>query len=148
MTTLNFVWTTSRGRETYGYNICSLWVDGCRVARCNGGGYDMKGTSLGIWIGHAYADRLLKLTAADMPAQSHWQRAEKPRQICTNVACVVDNVKEGDDDSIYAPCEADVCPHCGGELRIDHRDGKRIEDGRYFYEPHVSTTQIMIQAKR
>ena len=47
---LEFRWSVSRGYETYGYNICSLWVDGRKVASCNGGGYDMKGTSLGNWL--------------------------------------------------------------------------------------------------
>lgn len=47
---LEFRWTVSRGRDTYGYNICSLYVDGKKFSSCNGGGYDMKGTSLGAWI--------------------------------------------------------------------------------------------------
>jgi hypothetical protein len=46
--------TTSKGRDTYGYNICTIRVHGSRygtsqplaVGRCNGGGYDMVGTSL------------------------------------------------------------------------------------------------------
>ena len=58
---LKFKWTVSRGRDTYGYNICSLFVDGVKVAACNGGGYDMQGTSLGTWLAGAYKDRLLKL---------------------------------------------------------------------------------------
>jgi len=48
--TLIFKWTVSRRRDTYGYNICSLYIDGEKVASCNGGGYDMKGTVLGIWM--------------------------------------------------------------------------------------------------
>ena len=48
--TLIFKWTVSRGRDTYGYNICSLFVDGEKEASCNGGGYDMKGTVLGVWM--------------------------------------------------------------------------------------------------
>lgn len=38
---LSFRWSVSR---------CSLWVDGCKVSSCNGGGYDMKGTAAGNWI--------------------------------------------------------------------------------------------------
>jgi hypothetical protein len=59
--TLEFKWSVSRGRDTYGYNICSLIVDGVRVARCSGGGYDMKGTILGDYIAIAFKDELLKL---------------------------------------------------------------------------------------
>lgn len=58
---LEFKWSTSRGRETYGYAICSLYAHGTRVASCNGGNYDMKGTSLGHWIAKAFRDRLLRL---------------------------------------------------------------------------------------
>lgn len=41
-TTLKFKWTISRARETLGYNVVTLYVNGSKVARCNGGGYDMK----------------------------------------------------------------------------------------------------------
>ena len=57
--TLEFRWTVSRGRDTYGYNICSLWIDGVKVASCNGGGYDMQGTVLGEWL-HRYFPYKLK----------------------------------------------------------------------------------------
>lgn len=59
---LEFKWTVSRGRDTYGYNICTLYVNGNRAARCNGGGYDMEGTVLGNWIAATFPDDLRKLT--------------------------------------------------------------------------------------
>jgi hypothetical protein len=58
---LEFKWTTSRGRDTYGYNICSLYVNGYKVSSCNGGGYDMKGTALGNYIAKAFPDKLMQL---------------------------------------------------------------------------------------
>lgn len=58
---LEFRWTVSKARDTYGYNICSLYVDGTKVASCNGGGYDMEGTSLGNWVEKAFKDKLMKL---------------------------------------------------------------------------------------
>jgi hypothetical protein len=58
---LQFKWTESRARDTYGYNICTLYVDGVKRGCCNGGGYDMQGTSLGHWIQREFRDRLLKL---------------------------------------------------------------------------------------
>jgi len=61
--TLVFKWTVSRGQDTYGYNICSLWIDGKKVASCNGGGYDMQGTCFGDYIANNYQDRLQKLNA-------------------------------------------------------------------------------------
>ena len=59
--TLFFKWTVSRGRDTYGYNVCTLYVDGDKISRCNGGGYDMEGTCLGDYIAVAFKDKLLKL---------------------------------------------------------------------------------------
>jgi len=125
---LEFRWTVSRARDTAGYNICTLYVDGSRVARCNGGGYDMKGTVLGDFIAKHYADRLRSLKPEDMPEQSHWKAADKPRAICINRDC--QHCGEGVIDSAehYAPC-----PHCGQDTRPDAHDGKRIDDGRYFY---------------
>ena len=48
--TLEFIWTVSRGRETYGYNICSLYSNGVKVSSCNGGGYDMQGVCLANYL--------------------------------------------------------------------------------------------------
>jgi len=59
--TLVFKWSISRARDTYGYNICSLWVDRIKVTSCNGGGYDMQGTVLGNWISGAFETELLTL---------------------------------------------------------------------------------------
>jgi hypothetical protein len=56
---LHFKWTISRGRDTDGYNICSLLVDGNKVASCMGGGYDMQGTALGNWLQDAFQLELL-----------------------------------------------------------------------------------------
>lgn len=58
---LSFKWTTSRGRDTYGYNICSLYVDGSKVSSCNGGGYDMQGTALAIYLVREYQDKLMAI---------------------------------------------------------------------------------------
>lgn len=149
MVTLAFKWSTSRGRDSYGYTICTLLADGCRVARCNGGGYDMKGTCLGSYIAAAYADRLLSLRPEDMPEQSHWERAEFPRQLCTRDGCLTEVISRWieshpDDDAekmpeslIYFPCVFTCCPHCGAELEPKNgwanSDGRRVDDGRYFY---------------
>lgn len=62
MRTLEFRWTISRGQDTYGYNICSLWVDGQKVTSCNGGGYDMQGKCFGDWIASAFEKELNQLS--------------------------------------------------------------------------------------
>jgi hypothetical protein len=135
MTTLEFRWTTSRGRDSYGYNICSLLVDGRKVSSCNGGGYDMKGTALANWIERAYAGRLNTLTAADMPAQRHWERAENPRRFCTDIECAIKHGtgEPGQSELCALPGDAETCPHCGKETRVDYHDGRTVDDGRYFY---------------
>jgi hypothetical protein len=128
--TLEIKWTTSKARDSYGYDVCTLFVNAEKAARCNGGGYDMKGTVLGTWLARAFSDRLLKLTAADMPAHTHWQRAENPRRLCDT--CLMKWIGEGAEPP-YLPAEALVCPTCGSETRQDHHDGVTVEDGRYFY---------------
>lgn len=55
---LSFHWSISRGRDTYGYNICSLYVDGRKAASTCGGGYDMKGTALGDWMKKQFTEGL------------------------------------------------------------------------------------------
>lgn len=61
-THIEIKWSTSRARDTYGYNICSLWEGGRKRGSCDGGGYDMVGTVLGDWLALRYADRLNALT--------------------------------------------------------------------------------------
>jgi hypothetical protein len=55
---LRFQWTVSRAHETYGWNLCTLYVNRDKVARCNGGGYDMEGTVLGMWIAKRFPEHL------------------------------------------------------------------------------------------
>ena len=62
--TLDFCWTTSRGRDTYGYNICTLRDKrNNKIASTCGGGYDMKGTCLGDFINKIFAKELTRLPA-------------------------------------------------------------------------------------
>lgn len=142
-TSLEFKWSVSRGRDTYGYAICTLYANGDRVARCNGGGYDMKGTCLGSFIAKAYADRLLNLSPEEMPENSHWE-SERAR-VCvgacadTYQTALMAAVESGDVERFKAsvsmeklPEDCFTCPACGGDTR-QSRDGKRVNDGRYFY---------------
>ena len=57
-----FRWTVSRGRDTYGYNIVTLRINGDKVASYNGGGYDMEGSCLGDWLAQHAAKELLAIT--------------------------------------------------------------------------------------
>jgi len=75
---LKFKWGTSRGRDTYGYAICTLYVDGERAASCNGGNYDMKGVSLAGWVERHYASRLLRLRKSQFPRKHMNGEKQKP----------------------------------------------------------------------
>ena len=65
---LKLSWSVSRGRDTYGYNICRLdvqspnaerpWQTDSMRYRCNGGGYDMVGTVVAEWLQTSFQDRL------------------------------------------------------------------------------------------
>lgn len=85
---LQFRWTVSRGRDTYGYNICTLYADGTRVARCNGGGYDMKGTVLGNFIAANFAERLRRRISGDpQPCDYCEGRGHYPNSDGTAIPC-------------------------------------------------------------
>lgn len=59
---LTLSWSTSKGRETYGYTICRLDDrNNGRRFRCMGGGYDMIGTVFGEWLETYYQNELVKL---------------------------------------------------------------------------------------
>jgi len=58
---LKFKWITSKGRFTYGWNICSLYIDGKKVGSVNGGNYDMKGSVFGTWVQSQFKDDLINL---------------------------------------------------------------------------------------
>jgi hypothetical protein len=61
---LSISWSVSRGRDTYGYNICRLdsRQSGSRY-KCMGGGYDMIGTVFGDWLECEYQRELVELVA-------------------------------------------------------------------------------------
>lgn len=61
-TLIRIKWGTSRGRNTYGYTICTLYANGKKEISTNGGGYDMQGTVLARYIVRYYLPRLLTLT--------------------------------------------------------------------------------------
>lgn len=67
---LDISWSISRGRDTYGYNICRLDDSITRTRyRCMGGGYDMIGTVFGQWFMTTHQDKLqalVKARAADL----------------------------------------------------------------------------------
>ena len=56
---LKISWSVSRGRDTYGYNICRLDDgDSGKRFRCSGGGYDLVGTVFGEWLQETHQAQL------------------------------------------------------------------------------------------
>jgi hypothetical protein len=59
---LEFRWSTSRGYATYGYTLCSIWVNGTeKIAATCGVGYDLAGVVLGGFIKEYFEEYLKKL---------------------------------------------------------------------------------------
>lgn len=131
---LEFHWTVSRGRNTCGYNICSLYVNGRKVSACNGGGYDMKGTSLGHWIAKHYADRLRALPVEKFPENSHWV-SDDTAYVCWD--CIRKSWGNSPDRYRVKTSKWDDprpnCPGCGEFMSHDSHAGHRENTGRGFY---------------
>lgn len=76
--TLFFKWTTSKARDTYGYNICTLKDSrNNKLASTCGGGYDMKGTCFGDFINTYFYDEIRKLNSADFYGLTHYGKNYK-----------------------------------------------------------------------
>tara|TARA_R100001594_G_scaffold145293_1_gene195300 strand:+ start:1606 stop:2070 length:465 start_codon:yes stop_codon:yes gene_type:complete len=58
---IDLKFTVSKGQETYGWNICSLYSNNVKQNQNCGCGYDMQGTALADYIEENYQDRLLKM---------------------------------------------------------------------------------------
>ena len=166
MHTLYIKWGTSRGRDTYGYTTCTLRENGTKLAACNGGGYDMRGTVFGGWLAVAYREKLLTLKAKDMPANSHWQPDELA-YICYDCSNkkVMDAIGSAADvqdaesiikahNGVTARVTAwdssrPICPHCLEPMERERGAGKRINDGHYlygltFHDPNYDPSQAVI----
>lgn len=60
-------WGISRGRDTYGWNICrAVSRDTGKTYRTIGGGYDMVGTVIGEWFAAEHQKELQALTHANL----------------------------------------------------------------------------------
>lgn len=129
--TIEIKWGVSRGRDSYGYTTAVLRSGGVKIAGCNGGGYDMRGTVVGNFLTYAFAEELRRLKPADMPEDHHWEPARNPRRICRETDCLAILI-QADKEVLLAP-DVVTCPQCGKETDIDGQDGKRVSDGHRLY---------------
>lgn len=58
MTNLELKWTISKAKDTYGYNVVTLWDRGKRY-KASGGGYDMTGTVFANWLWENYSHKII-----------------------------------------------------------------------------------------
>lgn len=72
-----FKFSTSKGRDTYGYRICTISDEHGKGRAC-GGGYDLFGTALGEWMENAFTAELLEL--AKHSAGGTWDSATNKRE--------------------------------------------------------------------
>lgn len=77
---LTFKATTSKAKETFGWNVITLTADNKRVAREVGGGYDMFGSALGAWMEAEFETQLKKLHSNKFYGVFFWNTKTRKRQ--------------------------------------------------------------------
>lgn len=90
---LTLSWSTSRGVNSYGWNICRLDDNytGKRFRTC-GGGYDMVGSVLGQWLTERYQDRL-ETIAHDAQSFSGMRRCKQTGRVVLDGGCGVESMR-------------------------------------------------------
>ena len=134
---LKYKWTTSRARDSYGYNVCTLFVDGEKVGRCNGGGYDMTGTSLAQWVETNFKNDLLKLKEEFYGLSFHDPNWEPSKEIIereeTGLSLGLERYQDFYKQSSKLPTEKHTIPQIDGACGVDSVR-KILEALGYTYE--------------
>lgn len=90
---LSLSWSTSKGRDTYGYNICRLDDRATdKRYKCMGGGYDMVGTVVAGYLAEAFQDRLVAAGAA--VTDLHGARHNAEGKVFIDGACGLESVRK------------------------------------------------------
>ena len=115
--------SVSRGRDTYGYNICRLddTSTGDRF-KCMGGGYDMQGTVFGEWLEACYQDRLvvLKDRANYFFKTGETTRANDRPDRLYGMAYIVEDDRISLDGSCSLECMIRIAEAIGLEVERDY----------------------------
>lgn len=118
-------WSISRGRDTYGYNICRLDSrDSGKRYRCMGGGYDMTGTVVADWLVAEHQDKLSAwVTTIDLDnSRSDYLTARHPYY-----GLRVGPTSVHVDGACGIECVIRIAEACGIELqRLSNRKGYTI----------------------
>lgn len=150
---LSIKWSTSRGRDTYGYNICTarcerMYVEKSdtsggvipagRWATC-GGGYDMHGTVVGAFLADRYQDRLREIRGRacathgkDRPYTTHDLAPDASRTLY-GMAWNLDTNRVSLDGACGINCMADIAAIIGVRMtptldRKGHVTGYMVDD--------------------
>ena len=108
-------WSISKGRDTYGYNICRLDShDSGKRYRCMGGGYDMTGTVVAEWLVSEHQDKLKTLVVTDPFWDVFYGVIFHGGEVYVDGACGIETVRR-------------IAEACGIELqRLGNRKGHTI----------------------
>lgn len=128
--TLEIRWTVSRGRETEGWNICTLqdtWDSKSKHKTC-GGGYDMQGTVFAKWLEANFLDRI---KAACKPI-SYDLHDEEYRKQNSDGSCsygfFTRNGKYWLDGACGFDCMRTIAKMAGLEVKTHWNERKKITD--------------------
>lgn len=143
---ITYAWTTSRGRDTYGYNLLTLRQGGERVARQCGGGYDMTGAAVADWMGERYPVRLAQLArthaGATYSKAEGYKVKERAEGLFYGLTYYPDNDSASFDracglESVKAVLLALGLEFCDPSSNFDLRRGKggRLDRGVFFVSP-------------
>lgn len=135
-------WSVSRGRDTYGYNICRLDDNATgKRYRCNGGGYDMTGTVVGKWLAATYQERLLALqdsaharySKADGYKTSSNESGNGPNRNKLYGMCYhADENRVSLDGACGLSCMIDIAAAIGVRITSNYNKRKRATDGFFI----------------
>lgn len=119
---LSLSWSVSRGRETYGYNICRLddRNEGQRY-KCMGGGYDMVGTVFAQWLCANYQIELCNL---NIKANRFYSKSEghqpNPNGVYYGMTYYVDENRIHIDGACGLECVMKIAADIGLEIERDY----------------------------
>lgn len=157
-------WSISRGRDTYGYNICRLEAPafqrqaGVKVKakryRCHGGGYDMTGTVVADWLCDRYRERLVVLARTRAhtfyDAQGMNPRHENKRDELYGLVYYSEGTAGGERASMDGACGLSsverVAAAIGVSLSQDYRPKGRGERLKGFMVTDYGSAEAMAAA--
>lgn len=147
-TQLVLSWTTSKGRDTYGYNICRLddRETGERF-RCMGGGYDMVGTVFAQWLCANYQEKLLKIKdrAAYTFSKEHGNTPNNsPDTVFYGMRFYVDDNRIYIDGACGLDCVINIAEKIGLDVERDYIK-KGVNRGRtigWFISESINSEEV------